>query len=366
VTPESGVRRIAIAAGGTGGHVHPALAVADAYRVLVPGVAITFLGTAGGIEARLVPAHGYPFAAIPGAPLLGVGAAGKLRALAALARGTATARPVLRAARSELVLGLGGYASAGAILGARTLGLRTVIHEANAVAGVANRLLGRFTDRVLLGSPAAATAFSAAATDVTGVPVRTALADAAPRTRPTADAFRVLVVGGSGGSAFLNARVPDLLARLGAGGIAVAVHHQTGSGEIERVTAAYAGSGVAATVSAYIDDIGAAYRWADMAITCAGAGTLAELALVGLPALLVPLATAALDHQTANARAFAAQTGLPWSSENAWDAAALATRLRTLATSPDARAAAAAGVRTAARPDAAHAVVTACERLLAR
>ena len=359
-------RRIAIAGGGTAGHVQPALAVAEAYRSTLPDVDILFLGTPDGAESRLVPAHGYRLATVTAAPFFGVGTAGRLRSVTALMVGAAQARRVLRAEGSELVLGFGNFAAAGALLGARTIGLRTVIHEANAVAGVANRLLGRLVDRVLLGFAEAAPAFPRRTTVLTGTPVRAAVrALAGARAEPRLPGpVRVLVVGGSLGSPFLNTNVPGVVVRGARRGFALEVRHQTGRGDPAPVRAAYQRGGVAADVRTSFDDVTAAYRWADLAIACAGAITLAELAIAALPALLVPLATAALDHQRANARAFAAMTGVWWTGEDAWDVAAVEERLAVLVASDGERHAAAARMAAAARPDAADAVVAACEALV--
>ena len=358
-------RRIAIAGGGTAGHVQPALAVAEAYRSVLPDVDILFLGTPDGAESRLVPAHGYRLATVTAAPFFGVGTAGRLRSVTALMAGAAQARRVLRAEGSELVLGFGNFASAGALLGARTMGLATVIHEANAVAGVANRFLGRLVDRVLLGFGEAAPAFPRRTTVLTGTPVRAAVRTlAGARAEPRAGPVRLLILGGSQGSPFLNAHVPGVVVRVARRGLALEVRHQTGRGDPDPVSAAYQRGGVAADVRASFDDVTAAYRWADLAIACAGAITLSELAIAGLPALLVPLATAALDHQRANARAFAAMTGVWWTGEDAWDATAVEERLAVLVASAGERRAAAARMAAAARPDAADAVVAACEALL--
>ena len=358
-------RRIAIAGGGTAGHVQPALAVAEAYRLALPDVDILFLGTPDGAESRLVPAHGYRLATVTAAPFFGVGTAGRLRSVTALMAGAAQARRVLRAEGSELVLGFGNFASAGALLGARTMGLATVIHEANAVAGVANRFLGRLVDRVLLGFGEAAPAFPRRTTVLTGTPVRAAVRTlAGARAEPRAGPVRLLFLGGSQGSPFLNAHVPGVVVRVARRGLALEVRHQTGRGDPGPVSAAYQRGGVAADVQASFHDVAAAYRWADLAIACAGAITLAELAIAGLPALLVPLSTAALDHQRANARAFAAATGVWWTGEGAWDATAVEERLAVLVASAGERRAAASRVAAAARPDAAEAVVAACEALL--
>lgn len=261
------------------------------------------------------------------------------------------------------MLGFGGYASLPTVLAARSLGLPTVVHEANAVAGRANLVAARFADAVLLAFETARSAFAPTSV-VTGVPVRDDIVRLGATARAMHDgARRVLVMGGSDGSTFLDRQVPALLARVVARGCPVIARHLVGGGDVGATRAGYATAGVPADVAPYAHDIAAAYAWADFAVTSAGAVTLAELAVVGLPALVVPLADAAFDHQTANARAFAALTGVPWVSEDTFRAEPLADLVARLLTSDEAWSAASAGIRRAARADAADAVVRACRTL---
>jgi UDP-N-acetylglucosamine--N-acetylmuramyl-(pentapeptide) pyrophosphoryl-undecaprenol N-acetylglucosamine transferase len=345
---------VAIASGGTAGHVHPALAVADAWRALRPDVELTFLGTPEGFAARVAPARFVP---VPAAPLVGTGTLRRARAVAIAARGARVARQALAASPPRLLLAFGNYASAGAVLGARSLGIPVVLHEANVVPGVANRWLARVAPRVLVGFAGTVGAFAAGKAVVTGTPVRGELS--AIRTKPpdAGRALRLLVTGGSLGSRFLDARAPELAARLGC-----EVRHQ--AAEPAPVADAYRALGVPAEVVRYLDPMADAYAWADVALTCAGAMTLAELAIVGLPAVVVPLACAALDHQTANAREAARVTGCLSVAESAWDVDVVAAHLAGLARTPGAWAAAAAGMRRLAAPDAARRIVEACEELL--
>lgn len=332
---------------------------------MLPGVEVLFVGTSDGFEARLAPQHGYRLLTVPAAPYARTGARGKVRALTATAQGVVAARRMLRQTGVELVLGLGGYASLPAVVAAWTRGVPTALHEANAVAGRANRLAGRVVDRVLLAFDTARPGFAPTG-QVTGVPVREEIVrlGAAPRP-PRADGpRRVLVVGGSGGSPFLDARVPALLARVAAGGVPVTARHQVGIGDVAAARAAYAAAGIAADVVPYLDDMAAAYAWADFVVTSAGAGTLAELAVVGLPALVVPLARAAFGHQITNARAFAALTEAPWVTEDAFAPGVLADLVAPVLGSDVAWRAASARIRRAARPDAADAVARACLALL--
>jgi UDP-N-acetylglucosamine--N-acetylmuramyl-(pentapeptide) pyrophosphoryl-undecaprenol N-acetylglucosamine transferase len=271
------------------------------------------------------------------------------------------ARRILRREGVRMVLGLGGYASLPTVLAAWTLGLPTALHEANAVAGRANLLAGRVVDSVLLGFDDARSGFAPTG-ELTGIPVREEIVrlSGAPRPPLGDGPRRVLVVGGSCGSSFLDAHVPDLLRRVVARGVPVVVRHQVGAGDVAVTRAAYAAARIEADVVPYLDDMAAAYAAADFVVTSAGANTLAELAVAGLPALVVPLASAAFDHQTVNARAFAALTEVPWTKEEAFAPDPLADAVASILGSDAAWRAASARIRRAARADAADAVVRAC------
>ncbi len=362
----AGPRRVALATGGTAGHVTPALAVAEAYRAARPDTSVVFIGSAVGFEQRLVAAHGYPFETIPAAPLYGVTAWRRVQAFSHLAQGVRCARRVLAREDVQLVIGFGGYASAGAVLAARSLGLAVAVHDANATPGLTNRLLAHVVDRILLGWDGAAQHVAAGRSRCTGTPIRSALAAlvGAPRCPPDAARARLLVYGGSQGSPFLNQHAPELAAVLRQAGLAVEVRHVSGREPPQPVRAAYAARGVAAEVEAHLDDIAAAYRWADVAVASAGAVALAELAAAGLPAVLVPLAAAAHDHQASNAAVFAAATGAPWVREAAWEADAVGRQLVALLGDRDAWRGLSERTARLARADAAAAVVAECEALL--
>src|SRR5579875_679481 len=317
------LRRVVLVAGGTAGHVYPALAVADAYKEQVPSVQLLFFGTPEGFEATLVPRYGYPLELVRSRPIFGENLLGKVRTIAGLGGAVLAARQKLTAAKADLVIGFGGYASVPTILAARSLGLPTAIHECNAVAGLANRLLGRFVDRIYLGFEAAATQFDRRRVVVTGNPVRPDVAALAGRPRPfpaPGHPLRILVTGGSQGSSFLNRRTPPFLKRLAAIGVDLEVLHQSGSEDCHSVSEAYRKAGLKAVVTPFIDDMAEAYSWADFAIACSGASTMSEVAVLGLPVLLVPLPTAANNHQASNLAAFAQVTGVNWQTEWAPDA----------------------------------------------
>lgn len=360
--------RLVIACGGSGGHVQPALVVADAWRERVGGLEPLLVGPDEPAVAAAVRAAGHRFACLPAAPFARQGPAGKARALAlatigALRRG----RRLLRDERAALVLGFGSYASAAAAVAARSLGVPVLLHEANATPGLANRLSARLTSGVLLGFAQAASGLRAPVR-VTGTPLRPSVAAlaAVPHVPPATGATRhVLVSGGSLGSPFLDRHAPVLLARVHAAGCPLDVLHVVGLGDVAATRAAYAAARVPVEVVPRIDDMAAAYARSDAALVSAGAVTLAEIAAAGIPAVVVPLARAAHDHQTANARAFAAATGAAWLAERDWREDVAAAHLLDVLASQDAWRRAAAGVRSFARPGATEAVVDACRATIA-
>lgn len=357
-------RRIAIVGGGTAGHVYPALAVAAAYREIVPDVRITFLGTRLGLEGGLVPQAGYILELIPGSPLFGTDTAGKLRSLRNVFAGMAASARIFERDGTQALLSFGGYASAGPVLAARRAGIAIAMCEPNVAPGLTNRRLARFADRVFLGADQAAPAFAAGKTVVAGVPVRGSLLSSRPSRGATDAPRRLLVLGGSLGSSFLNQRAPRLIARLAADGLRLEVEHQTGPPQVENVRRLYTDLGLGATVSGFVGDIGPLYAWADFAISCAGAVTLAELALVGLPAFVVPLAAASEDHQAANAQAFFEATGCPWVRERNWDDAQVARQIGDLLRSETEMGELTQRLQGAARGDAALAIARSLEALI--
>jgi UDP-N-acetylglucosamine--N-acetylmuramyl-(pentapeptide) pyrophosphoryl-undecaprenol N-acetylglucosamine transferase len=306
---------------------------------------------------------------VQGLPWFGVGVGGRLHATRTLVIGIAQARRLLRAQGTKLVIGLGGYASAGVLLAARSLGLRTVVHEANIVPGLANKLLGRLANRVYLGFKAASWAFPPDRTLITGNPVRAEIAavgDTKRRTwRTVHQPVCILVMGGSQGAPFLNRHVPDLLRQVAGHGLALEVRHQVGDDNPEPVRARYARAQLSASVMPYIEDMADTYRWADFAIVRSGSGTIAELAACGLPALLVPLPNSASDHQTVNAIAFAEAGGGWWSREADWQVQVQAAQLVSLLSDTNALTDMAERARRLAMPEAAHMLVTDCEALMA-
>ena len=353
--PEMSRGPVLIMAGGTGGHVFPALAVAEVLRAR--GAAVEWLGTARGIEADVVPRAGIPLNIIDVSGLRGKGPRSVLLAPWKLLRALYQALALLRRLRPASVLGMGGFAAGPGGLAAWLLGRPLVIHEQNAVAGTTNTLLARFARRVLLGFPDALDGG-----EFVGNPVRTeisALPAPGQRWQGRSGPLRLLVLGGSLGAKPINELMPAALEQLPAQSRPV-VRHQTGRGHDEAVAADYRQRGVDAEVQPFIEDMGAAYAWADLVLCRAGALTVAELCAAGVGAILVPLPHAIDDHQSANARWFVAGGAGRLQPQRELTPTLLAEQLRQLAGQRETLLHWAEAARALARPDAAAVVADHC------
>jgi len=351
-------RPILVMAGGTGGHVYPALAVARALQQC--SREIVWLGTHRGIEARVVPAAGIEMEWIS---VAGLRQKGTLAILAAPFRLTLALFQSLRVMfrhRPAAVLGMGGFVSGPGGLAAWLTRRPLLIHEQNAVAGLTNRLLARLARVVLQAFPGS---FSATVnTETVGNPVRadiTALDDPAARYADRAGPLRLLVLGGSQGALALNRAVPGALALLPEG-MRPRVRHQAGERTLETAGAAYAEHGIEADLSSFIEDMAAAYAWADLVVCRAGALTVAELAAAGLPAIFVPYPAAVDDHQTANARGLVDAGAAALLPENELNDKSLAGLLRQWLVSRDSLLKRAHLARSLAQPNALRRITNLC------
>ena len=293
---------VMIMAGGTGGHVFPALAVAEELRGRAQPV--VWMGTRKGLEAKVVPAAGIEMEWISIAGLRGRGAAAWLAAPFRISLAIVQALAAIRRRKPAVVLGMGGFVSGPGGVAAWLCRRPVLIHEQNAVAGTTNRLLSRIARRVFEAFPGSFPANVAA--ELVGNPVRREILDLARRGRAgdgrSGEAVHLLILGGSQGARVLNERVPEAMAAL-PGSISVDIWHQAGRG-LETARRGYAERGVEARVDAFVEDMAGAYAWADLAICRAGALTIAELAAAGLGAILVPFPHAVDDHQARNAGSF--------------------------------------------------------------
>lgn len=342
------VRPVMLMAGGTGGHIFPALAVAHELRAM--GVPVVWLGAAGAMETRLVPQHGIEIDTLPVAGVRGKGGATLLAAPLRLLRAVRAASAVLRRRRPRVVIGFGGFASGPGGLAARLAGVPLLVHEQNRAPGMTNRVLARISRRTLSGFPGAF-----AREEVVGNPVREVIAALPPpqqRLAGRSGPLRLLVLGGSQGARALNQAVPAALAALG--GADIEVRHQCGERLREEAHASYAAAGVQASVEAFITDMAAAYAWADLVVCRSGASTLAELCAAGIGSVLVPFAAAVDDHQTRNAEYLVEHGAALLFQQGEGLAAKLEQALRELAADPSRRMAMAVAARGLARPDAAR------------
>ncbi|WP_306606251.1 undecaprenyldiphospho-muramoylpentapeptide beta-N-acetylglucosaminyltransferase [Azonexus sp.] len=290
-------KTIMVMAGGTGGHIFPALAVAE--KLQAAGWRVVWLGNPEGMEARLVPQHGFEMVWLKFEALRGKGVGRKLMLPFNLLRGFRQAWKVIRQVRPNVVLGMGGYITFPGGMMAALSGVPLILHEQNSVPGLANKVLAGVADRIVTGFPAV---FGKGLW--LGNPVRPEICQVAPpaeRFAQRTGALRVLVIGGSLGATALNEIVPQGMARLLADELPQIVH-QAGEKHLEALKAAYAAAGVPAHCVPFIEDMAGAYEWADLVICRAGALTIAELAAVGVASILVPFPHAVDDHQTMNAK----------------------------------------------------------------
>ena len=349
-----------IMAGGTGGHVYPALALARELRTR--SWQIVWLGTRLGLEARVVPAENIPLECLNIAGLRGKGILSWLLAPLRLARSLLEALAIMRRHRPSVVVGLGGYVTGPGGVAAWLTRAPLLIHEQNAIAGFTNRCLARLAREVYAAFPDAFG--SGVAVQVIGNPVRAEIAAIPPpaeRFALRSGAIRILVIGGSLGAARLNSVLPYALARL-AGRIAVDVRHQSGERWIEAARRDYAAAGVKAQVSPFIEDMADSYAWADLVVCRAGALTVSELASAGVGAILVPFPAAVDDHQTHNARLSVAEGAAVLIADRDLTAERLAAELMTLCAGRGKLIAMAERARLLARNGATTALAAACER----
>jgi UDP-N-acetylglucosamine--N-acetylmuramyl-(pentapeptide) pyrophosphoryl-undecaprenol N-acetylglucosamine transferase len=347
---------ILIMAGGTGGHVFPGLAVADEMRGR--GWNVVWMGARGGLEARLVPARGYPVAWIRAVALRGKGLAARLLLPLNLLVGFWQSAKAILHHRPDVVLGMGGYVAFPGGMMAALLARPLAVHEQNAIAGLANRVLAGVADKAMVAFPAALKN-----AEWTGNPVRAeiaAVAEPAARYARRSGPLRLLVVGGSLGAQALNEAVPQALGLMPQA-VRPAVTHQAGEQHLEALRRNYSKAGVEGELIAFIDDMARRYAEADLVICRAGAMTVAELSVAGLASVLVPFPHAVDDHQTANARFLSGQGAAILLPQRELTPQALAALIGSL--ERKALLAMAEKARRLGKPDAARVVADRCAGL---
>jgi UDP-N-acetylglucosamine--N-acetylmuramyl-(pentapeptide) pyrophosphoryl-undecaprenol N-acetylglucosamine transferase len=358
---------IVFAGGGTGGHLFPGIAVAQALRERHPDWHIAFLGTARGIEARSVPKYHFDLHLLPVRALRGKGVRDTLASALQLPYALGAAMRLIRRLNPTVAVGVGGYAAGPAMLAASLLGKRTVILEQNAHAGITNRTLGYVANHILLAMPNAQLMHHKGA-QVLGNPVRSDLLQVAQKRARGPQQFgpnrplRLLVVGGSQGAHALNAAMMALLPDLAQKKLPIEVQHQTGVKDHDEVLLAYQAHGLdGSRVTPFIDAMGEAYARADVVLCRAGASTLSELGVVGLPSILVPYPSAADDHQTANAQVMVAAQAAHLVPQSALDAPTLLRYLEQWLATPSILSQMADRALTTGKPEAVQHIVAILE-----
>ncbi len=342
-------RTVLIAAGGTGGHLFPGIAVADELVRRDAATRVVFAGTPRGLESRLVPRAGYALELLPILPLNGVGLARMLKGLLALPWGLLRSAALVLRLRPTAVLGIGGYAGGPVTLLAALLGVRAVVLEPNAKPGFTNRVLKPFARAAACAYEETRVAFGAKGV-LTGNPVRGGFASLAPREHR--EPLTLLAFGGSQGSRVLNRALVAALPHL-PGPERLRIVHQTGPAMRDEVEAAYRAAGCHAEVPAFLDDMERRFGEADLVLSRSGATTCAELTVAGKASILVPFALAADDHQRTNARALEAGGAALVLEEKDLSGEALAAAVRGLLDAPARIAAMEKAARQLGRPDAA-------------
>ena len=351
-------------AGGTGGHVFPALALARLLRE--QSLDVIWLGTERGLESRVIPAEGIPIERLTIGGLRGKGALTWIAAPFRLSRALLQALAVMRRHRPSVVVGLGGFVTGPGGVAAWLTRRPLVIHEQNAIAGFTNRVLAHLARQVLEAFPGSFGRDVHAR--VIGNPVRADISAVPPpsvRFAGRGGPIRILVIGGSQGAARLNAVVPFALKRLSAW-LAFDVRHQAGERWLEAGRASYAQAGVRADVRPFIEDMSEAYAWADLVICRAGALTISELAAVGVASILVPFPNAVDDHQAYNAQYLVREGAAVLVSDRELTAERLATELQRLCAGRGKLLAMGERARLLAKPRAADELAASCMELARR
>jgi UDP-N-acetylglucosamine--N-acetylmuramyl-(pentapeptide) pyrophosphoryl-undecaprenol N-acetylglucosamine transferase len=292
--------KVIIAGGGTGGHIFPAVSVAEEILGRDSSNEVLFVGTKTGLENQILSKRGYRIEHITARGMKGSGMIRSVKAAFAAASGIFDSMSILKSFKPDFVLGVGGYVSGPMVLAASLRGVPTAICEQNAYPGIANRILGKFVKKVFTTFDDAAGFFPKGKVVMTGNPVRRDILSGKPAGDKTGG-LTILIFGGSQGARRLNESVPEALSMLGRNDISVI--HQTGAKDVELVKKAYENYGIHARVLPFIDDMAGSYAEADFVIARSGAGTVAEITALGKPSLLIPYPFAADDHQMANARA---------------------------------------------------------------
>ncbi|MEO6212638.1 MAG: undecaprenyldiphospho-muramoylpentapeptide beta-N-acetylglucosaminyltransferase [Vicinamibacterales bacterium] len=356
--------RIVIAGGGTGGHLYPGIAVARELLSRRPDAVITFAGTARGIESRVVPREGFPLDLLRSAGLKGASRRALIRGIALLPLSAIDAGRILARRAPQLVIGVGGYSSGPVVAAAAARRIPTLLLEQNAVPGFTNRALARVVSAAAVTFESTVVYFGRKGF-VTGNPVRPEFFNSVERTMASTPPG-VLIFGGSQGSHAINLAMVEAAPRLAARGGRMAITHQTGELDLELVRSAYRDAGIDARVEPFLFAMDREIKAAALVVCRAGATTLAELSAAGRPSLLIPLPTAADDHQRMNAEVMRDAGAAEILPQQALTGALLADRITALLADPARLEVMSAAARRLAKPDAARVIVDKALQLVNR
>lgn len=296
---------VVIAAGGTGGHLYPAVALAREFVRRDSSTRIIFVGTTRGIESKVLAHEGFELIFITAKPVMGKGMRDAIRGMCSIPAGLRQSLNILRQRRVDLVIGVGGYTSPTMLVAAALRGTKRVILEPNAYPGMANKAVAPFAQRIFLAFESAANSFERGKVRMFGTPIRREFLTLAGQcqTLPVPMRHRLLIFGGSQGAQAINSAVLDGLGALMKQVSALDITHQTGESDCQRVREGYERQGIRAEIVPFLYDMPTVLREADLVVARAGAMTIAELTACGKPAILIPLPTAIYNHQMKNARA---------------------------------------------------------------
>ena len=359
----AGPIRLLLTGGGTGGHLFPAVATAENLSSRSTGSEVLFIGTKRKLDREYLRRFGFSVKTIHSYGLKGKKVPALLKALAVLPVSLCEACYHIMKFRPHVVCGVGGYVTGPVVAAAWLLRKPTLIHEQNSVPGLANRKLGRLAERICISLPQSAHFFPAGKTVLTGNPVRDKILAASSVDKKETDTLTLLVLGGSQGAQAINRLMVEVLCDYQDDFPTVRVIHQTGKQDEETVRRAYADGGVDAEVSAFFTDMASMYQQADLVVSRAGATTLAEIAVMGKPAVLIPYPHAADDHQRSNAAWYVESGAAVALDQDGLTPEKLADALGTITNSPERRTRMSRAMKELAMPDAADRIVDICLEL---
>ena len=355
---------IVIAAGGTGGHLYPAVALAREFLRRDPTTKVLFVGTARGLESNVLAHEGFELVLISAQPVMGKGLWGAVVGLSALPVSLWQCLRILQTRRADLVIGVGGYTSPMMLLAAALNGVLRVILEPNANPGMANKAVGPFAQRVFLAFESAAHEFNRSKVRVVGTPIRKAFLEGIQQRQEKSGMFHLLIFGGSQGAKAINTAMIEALPELMTQLPHLVVTHQTGESDHARVAEASCRAGIESHVVPFLYDMPAALRQADLVVARAGAMTVAELTACGKPAILIPLPSAIYDHQTRNAKVMEAAGAAVVLPQSALTGPLLARTVASILKDPERLRIMGAASLSMRRIDAAEAIVRECYLLM--